>query len=66
MENRGQPIYRDQPLEFSLSSKGLAITGGTNSAKELKAFLKKLEALTAFLPEGEGSSEAPDLVEEGI
>jgi hypothetical protein len=46
-----QPMYRDQPLEFSLSSKGLAITGGTNSAKELRVFLKKLEALAALLPE---------------
>lgn len=46
-----KPMFRDQPLEFSLSSKGLAITGGTNSAKELKAFLKKLEALAALLPE---------------
>lgn len=46
-----KPMYRDQPLEFSLSSKGLAITGGTNSAQELRAFLKKLEALAALLPE---------------
>ena len=47
-----KPIFRDQPLEFSLSSKGLAITGGTNSSRELRAFLKKLEALAALLPEG--------------
>ena len=44
-----------QPLEFSLSLKGLAITGCTNSAKELKAFLKKLEELAAFLPEEDGA-----------
>jgi hypothetical protein len=46
-----KPIFRDQPLEFSLSTKGLAITGGTNSAEELREFIKKLEALAALLPE---------------
>ncbi len=46
-----RPIFRDQPLEFSLSSKGLAITGKTNSALELREFIKKLEALAALLPE---------------
>lgn len=44
-------LYRDQPLEFSLSSKGLAVTGGTNSAQELQTFIKKLEALAALLPD---------------
>ena len=48
-----KPIFRDQPLEFSLSTKGLAITGGTNSALELKKFIKKLEALAALLPDEE-------------
>jgi hypothetical protein len=48
-----KPIFRDQPLEFSLSSKGLAITGSTNSARELRAFIQKLEALAVLLPEGE-------------
>lgn len=47
-----RPVFRDQPLEFSLSSKGLAITGRTNSAEELRAFIKKLEALAVMLPEG--------------
>lgn len=51
-----KPIFRDQPLEFSLSSKGLAITGGTNSARELKAFIQKLEALAVLLPEGESET----------
>ena len=46
-----KPIFRDQPLEFSLSSKGLAITGGTNSAPELMAFIEKLKALAVLLPE---------------
>lgn len=44
-------LYRDQPLEFSLTSKGLAITGGTNSAKDLRTFIKKLEALAVLLPD---------------
>lgn len=48
-----KPMFRDQPLEFSLSSKGLAITGGTNSARELRSFIKKLEALAVLLPEEE-------------
>lgn len=52
-----KPMFRDQPLEFSLSSKGLALTGGTNSATELKAFIKKLEALVALLP-NEGQAES--------
>lgn len=51
-----KPIFRDQPLEFSLSSKGLAITGGTNSATQLRAFIQKLEALAALLPEGESEA----------
>ncbi len=52
-----KPIYRDQPLEFSLSTKGLALTGGTNSASELRAFLKKLEALAALLPEEDNDTQ---------
>lgn len=44
-------LFRDQPLEFSLTSKGLAITGGTNSASELTSFIKKLEALAVLLPD---------------
>ena len=46
-------LFRDQPLEFSLTSKGLAITGGTNSASELASFIKKLEAIAALLPDDE-------------
>lgn len=46
-------LYRNQPLEFSLTSKGLAITGGTNSASELSLFIKKLEALAVLLPDDE-------------
>ena len=42
--------YSDQPLDFSLSSKGLAITGSTNSAEDLMAFVEKLQALAQFLP----------------
>ncbi|BBC72540.1 hypothetical protein AEB_P1672 [Altererythrobacter sp. B11] len=38
-------------LDFNLSSAGLAVTGATNSASELTAFIAKLEALVALLPE---------------
>lgn len=51
-----KPIFRDQPLEFSLSSKGLAVTGGTNSRSELQAFIEKLVALSALLPDDSGDS----------
>lgn len=50
-------LYRTEPLEFSLSSKGLAVTGGTNSAQELRAFLEKLEALAEFLPDDDATLE---------
>jgi len=39
-------------LDFSLSSAGLTVAGKTNSASDLHAFIKKLEALAALLPEG--------------
>ncbi len=39
------------PLDFNLSSHGLAVVGKTNSAKELKAFIEKLKTLLALLPE---------------
>lgn len=38
-------------LDFNLSSAGLAVTGATNSATELKAFIAKLQALVALLPD---------------
>lgn len=38
-------------LDFNLSSAGLAVTGATNSASELKAYIAKLEALVALLPD---------------
>ena len=41
----------DGPLDFSLSSSGLAVAGKTNSAKELKGFIAKLQALATLLPE---------------
>lgn len=49
-----QAIFRNQPLEFSLTSRGLSITGRTNSARDLRAFIRKLEALAALLPESDG------------
>jgi len=38
-------------LDFNLSSAGLAVTGATNSATELKAFIAKLQALVVLLPD---------------
>lgn len=38
-------------LDFNLSSAGLALTGATNSASELKAYIGKLQALVALLPD---------------
>jgi len=38
-------------LDFNLSSSGLAVVGKTNSAQELKAFVEKLTALAALLPD---------------
>lgn len=41
----------DRPLEFNLTSKGLALTGTTRSASELAAFIEKLESLAHLLPD---------------
>ncbi len=35
----------ERPLNFSLSTTGLRVTGGTSSPDELRAFIQKLEAL---------------------
>ncbi len=50
-------FWNKAPLDFNLSSSGLAVAGKTNSAKELKAFIAKLETLAALLPE-EGGEES--------
>lgn len=39
------------PLDFSLSSHGLAVVGKTNSASELREFIDKLKALAMLLPD---------------
>ena len=46
-------FWNKDELDFNLSSAGLAVTGATNSASELRAFLVKLEALAALLPDEE-------------
>lgn len=52
--NAGAPFFwNTSPIDFNLSSGGLVVTGMTNSAKELKAFIAKLNALAALLPNGE-------------
>jgi hypothetical protein len=57
-ENRriAAQLYRSAPLDFSLSTKGLAVTGGTNSASDLRAFIAQLDAVAALLP-GDSSDE---------
>lgn len=47
----GVTFFEGGPLDFNLSSTGLKVTGKTNSATELKAFIEKLKALTMLLPE---------------
>lgn len=46
----GVKIFHSGPLDFNLSSSGLRITGSTNSAVHLKAFIEKLNALAVLLP----------------
>lgn len=53
----GVSFFEGGPLDFNLSSTGLKVTGKTNSATELKAFIEKLKALTVLLPERQ--KEAP-------
>lgn len=47
-------------LDFNLSSSGLAVAGKTNSASELKAFIEKLKALEALLPENDNAATGKD------
>lgn len=47
----GVTFFEGGALDFNLSSTGLKVTGKTNSATELKAFIEKLKALTVLLPE---------------
>jgi len=45
------PFNRAAPLDFSLTSTGIALTGSTNSAAELKSFIERLKVLAAVLPD---------------
>jgi hypothetical protein len=47
----GLKVFRGGALDFSLSSSGLSLTGKTNSASELKAFIERLKVLAAVLPD---------------
>jgi hypothetical protein len=47
----GVTFFKQGPLDFNLTSTGLALTGKTNSRPELKAFIEKLTNLAALLPE---------------
>lgn len=48
---RGVTFFRDAPLEFSLTSTGLALTGKTNSRSELLQFLERIQVLARVLPD---------------
>lgn len=50
-QSTDQIFWNKGPLDFNLSSSGLAVVGKTNSASELKAFIEKLKALAVLLPE---------------
>lgn len=54
---RAAAFQRDVPLDFSLTSNGLALTGHTNSSEELLAFLVELERFVALLPESKAAAE---------
>jgi hypothetical protein len=45
------PTLKAAPLDFQFTTAGVALTGKTNSAKELRAFVEKINALAALLPE---------------
>jgi hypothetical protein len=51
----GNPIslasYQEGPLDYNLSTTGLRLSGTTNSATELKAFIAKLTLLAGLLPD---------------
>jgi hypothetical protein len=52
---KGKVTFIDSgPLDFQLSSTGLSVMGQTNSAPALKAFIAKLTALSALLPDEDG------------
>ncbi len=48
---KGPKIFSAGPLDFSLSSTGLKVTGKTNSRNQLNDYIQKLQALAALLPE---------------
>lgn len=45
------PALKAVPLDFQFSTSGVALVGKTNSAADLKAFIEKLSALAALLPD---------------
>ena len=50
MTDEARRVAMVRPLDFNLSTNGVAVIGGTNSASELRAFIQKLEAIAALLP----------------
>lgn len=58
--SKGVTFYRGGPLDFSLTSSGIALTGKTNSASDLLAFVDRLKALASVLPDTAEENEDPD------
>lgn len=54
-KRRGLRFLDTGPLDFQLSTTGLVLSGTTNSAQELTAFVEKLKALAQLLPEDNGT-----------
>jgi hypothetical protein len=52
-KSTGLTFFRQGPLDFSLTSTGLALTGNTNRKSELLKFIQRLNVLAAVLPEDE-------------
>ena len=49
------PATNDGPLDFNLSSAGLSVSGMTNSASELKAYIARLQLFVGLLPDQEAT-----------
>lgn len=48
-------LANDGPLDFNLSSAGLSVSGMTNSAADLKAYIARLQLFVSLLPDQEST-----------
>jgi hypothetical protein len=51
----GEIFWNRGPLDYSLSSSGLVVVGKTNSARELREYIEKLNVLAGILPDEDPS-----------